>query len=342
MVNLTGLISASVISNAVEKFIQILFESIGNYGVTVIVFTLILKAALSPLDVWQKTVMLRNNRAMERMKPQLEKLQKQYGSNKELYSQKQMELYRKEKYSMVGACLPTLLTLVIFFMVFAGFNQMVVTRNATMYTDMETAYNTAYAESVGTEAEKTALAEQAVLEKYEADYEKQNSFLWVRNVFMPDSWKKPIPDYNTFTGSGIGKLRVQMEIEDGTTGYNKIMSPLMEKYNSRWNGFLILPILSILVSFAAQKLMKQVQPPAPPSADPGNQDMQNAMQTNMKMMQYFMPIMMGVFAVLYSTAFTIYMVVSNIFSSLFQLIFNIVSKAHDKKAEEKRLATTYK
>lgn len=348
MVNLVNIALSASEANFIAKGVMELISwlsGVGNYGVAVILFTLILKTALSPLDVWQKVVMTRNNRAMERMKPQLEKLQKQYGANKELYSQKQMELYRKEKYSMLGACLPTILTLVIFIMVFSGFNGMISIQNENLFWDMKGAYDTAYSETIGDADVKAAAAEQAVLDKYETDYEKQNSFLWVQNVFMPDSWKKPIPNYETFIGTGIGKLRISVEKlgDNPQDTYERVMAPLQEKYNSKrggWNGLLLLPVISILISFASQKLMKQVQPPAPPSAN--GQDMQGAMQANMKMMQYFMPIMLGVFAVLYSTAFTIYMVVSNIFTTLFQLFYNMVAKRNDKRAEEKRLATTYK
>jgi Preprotein translocase subunit YidC len=214
MVNLIqeGLLASgnmNFIAKGVMELIRWLFAGTHNYGVAVILFTLILKVVLSPLDVWQKMVMTKNNRAMERMKPQLEKLQKQYGNNKELYSQKQMELYRKEKYSMVGACLPTVLTLVIFLMVFSGFNGMIAEQNKNLYIDMESAYNTTYvatydevyASTEGENIDKITAAtssakiaaEQAVLDKYAADYEEQNSFLWVQSVFMPDSWKKAIP-----------------------------------------------------------------------------------------------------------------------------------------------------
>ncbi|MEG2453487.1 MAG: membrane protein insertase YidC, partial [Clostridia bacterium] len=288
--------------------------------------------------------MTKNNRAMERMKPQLEKLQKQYGGNKELYSQKQMELYRKEKYSMMGACLPTLLTMVIFIMVFSGFNGMISQQNKKMYLEMEGAYNSAYTATVGEPTAKREAAETAVLKAYEDNYEKGAGFLWVRNVFMPDGWKKAIPDYETFTGKGLGKLSIGTDIfsDDPMSTYNKVMLPLQNKYNNRWNGFLILPLLSILVSFASQKLMKQEQPPTPPSNGANGQDMQGAMQANMKMMQYFLPLMLGVFAVFYSTAFTIYMVTSSILTTLFQLTYNIIAKKIDKRNEEARLKTTYK
>lgn len=352
-----GAFCINKIGQAVMWLIDFLFEGVGNWGVAVILFTLILRAVMSPLDVWQKVVMTRNNRAMERMKPQLEKLQKQYGGNRELYSQKQMELYRKEKYSMLGGCLPMIVSMVIFFMVFAGFNGMIKQYNADMFEKMQTEYNVAFkaARDGGESTEDaTAAAQDAVLRKYDAEYKKQIRFLWVKNVFMPDSWKRPVPDYETFIGSGIGKLSItEVDIEDGVTGYDKVMGVLTDKYNDvnrdgkkkAWNGLMLLPILAGLLTFASTKLMQVAQPPppAPPRTGDGKgETAQNAVQTNMKMMQYFMPIMLGVLALLYSTAFTIYMLVSNIFSTVFQLIYNFAVKRNDKKREDERLSTTYK
>ena len=371
-------LAANKIAEGVMWLIDALNKGIGNYGVAVICFTLILKLAMSPFDVWQKVVMTKNNRAMERMKPQLEKLQQQYAGNKELYSQKQMELYRKEKYSMLGSCLPSIISLVIFFMVFSGFNGMVKQYNVNMYKDLSTTYFSTFeaqkstfytaeynrligegkdeqnaideASIIASEKAKP-IAQDEVLKKFDEKYKKEIKFMWVNNVFMPDSWKKPIPDYDTFFNNGMGKLGIDQNSVEHGKEYDTVMEPLSAKYNqvkrngksgSRWNGFMLLPIITGLITFASTKLMKQTQPPQPPTANGSGKDMQNAMQANMKMMQRFMPIMLAVFALLYSTAFTVYMVISNLFSTVFQLIYNACVKVNDKRNEEKRLESTFK
>lgn len=58
--------------------------------------------------------MHKNQKITERLKPTMEKIQKQYGDNKQAFSQKQMELNRKEGYSYFSACLPMIVTLVVF------------------------------------------------------------------------------------------------------------------------------------------------------------------------------------------------------------------------------------
>ena len=87
----------------------------------VVLFTLILKFITLPFDYFSRASMRKNSLKMEEMRPELEKLQKQYADNKDLYNQKMMALYKKNGYSMFGACLPTILTLFIFIVAINGF-----------------------------------------------------------------------------------------------------------------------------------------------------------------------------------------------------------------------------
>ena len=85
--------------------------------------------------------MRKNSLLMEQMRPDLEKLQKQYANNKELYNQKMMALYKKNGYSMWGSCLPTILTLVIFIVAINGFNAYSQYQNKVNFYEMSRAYN---------------------------------------------------------------------------------------------------------------------------------------------------------------------------------------------------------
>ena len=90
-------------------------------GVTM--FTLALKLVTFPLDFYSRASMRRNSLKMEQMRPQLEKLQKQYAGDKQTYNMKMAALYKKEGYSMFGACLPSIITLVFFIIVLNAFSQ---------------------------------------------------------------------------------------------------------------------------------------------------------------------------------------------------------------------------
>ena len=107
----------------------------------VVLFTLFLKLITLPFDFISRFSMRKNSIKMEQMRPELEKLQKQYADNKNLYNQKMMALYKKNGYSMFGACLPTIITLVIFIIAINGFNAYSRFQNKQYIYDMSVAYN---------------------------------------------------------------------------------------------------------------------------------------------------------------------------------------------------------
>ena len=112
-------------------------------GVGIILFTLILKTITLPLDIFSKASMRKNSLKMEKMRPQLEKLQKQYQNDQQTYNAKMMELYKKNGYSMLGACLPSLVTIVIFFIVMGAFSDYSQFANLDVYREMTRQYNAA-------------------------------------------------------------------------------------------------------------------------------------------------------------------------------------------------------
>ena len=341
---------------------------VASFGWTVVLFTVILRLILSPLDIWQKVISRRNNKAMERMKPQLEALQARYADDKQRLQQEQMALYKKEKYSTMGMCLPTIVTFVVFFVVFAGFRQMVGYQFAKDYKECVKAYNTSIAEQI--EANKDAdyivdngdgkwdiddvaktesgadfyaaakkNAQHAVYNVYYSEGQVTiRSFLWIKNIFVSDNWAQAVPDFATVTGQkGMATSKLTgITIDE----YNDVMADVLGTggygKDGKWNGLLILPILSIALSFLSTKLFSgsQAQPPAPPQDAQGEgAEKAQSQQQTMKMMQYVMPIMMGVFALFYSGAFALYMFTSSLCAILFQLTFNLIAKLVDKSRE---------
>ena len=150
--------ASSSLTGFIRKALIGLNDKVGNFGWTVVVFTIILRLILSPLDLWQKIVARRNAKAMKRMKPQLEALQAKYGEDKQRLQMEQQQLYKKEHYSMLGACLPTILTLVVFFLVFAGFRDMVGYQYARDYQACRDVYNEEYNASLKEKYDEVAVA----------------------------------------------------------------------------------------------------------------------------------------------------------------------------------------
>lgn len=127
--------------NWIGKIIQWLIEGVGIIGLGVILFTLILKTIVLPLDVYSRVKTKKQALVMEKMRPQMEKLQKQYANDKQMYSQKVMELQKQNGYSMLGACLPMIVSLVVFMAVFSAFSTYSQHANLNTYNNMVDAYN---------------------------------------------------------------------------------------------------------------------------------------------------------------------------------------------------------
>ena len=127
--------------NFIVKLIMWLVSLTSSVTVAIILFTLILKLITLPFDYVSRSSMRKNSLKMEQMRPELEKLQKQYANDKALYNQKMMALYKKNGYSMFGSCLPTILTLVIFIVALNGFTDYSKLQNRQYFYNMSSAYN---------------------------------------------------------------------------------------------------------------------------------------------------------------------------------------------------------
>lgn len=122
------------------------FELIGDYGLSIILFIIALKLVLLPIDLFQRIKMRKNQKISERIRPQLEDIQKRYGNDKNLLSQKQMELNKKEGFSYFSSCLPMIITLVIFITLLQGMNNISQYMIFKQYAEWYDVYTTSFEE----------------------------------------------------------------------------------------------------------------------------------------------------------------------------------------------------
>ena len=127
--------------NWIGKFIKFLVTSVGSVGLGIILFSLVLKLITLPFDIYQRIAMRKQNIKMKENQAKMEKLQKQYANNKEMYNQKVMEMYRESGFSMFSSCLPMILSMVIFFVAIGAFNAYSQYANIENYNTMVRAYN---------------------------------------------------------------------------------------------------------------------------------------------------------------------------------------------------------
>jgi YidC/Oxa1 family membrane protein insertase len=141
--------------NFIGKIIQWLIEGVGIIGLGVVLFTLILKTIVLPLDVYSRVKSKQQSLLMKKMRPQMEKLQKQYANDSKMYNQKVAELQKQSGYSLFSACIPMLVSLVIFMVVFSSFSTYSQYANLTTYNNMVDAYNTSVEEYVYSDTNTT-------------------------------------------------------------------------------------------------------------------------------------------------------------------------------------------
>lgn len=127
--------------NFLVVIINWLINLTSSIAVGVILFTLILKLITLPFDFFSRVSMRKNSIKMEEMRGELEKLQKQYANDKNLYQQKMMALYKKNGYSTFGSCLPSIITLVIFIFAIGAFTSYSHYQNVKYFYDMSVSYN---------------------------------------------------------------------------------------------------------------------------------------------------------------------------------------------------------
>lgn len=151
------------------EVIRWLIEGVGVIGVGIIIFTLILKTIVLPLDIYSRIKSKKQALVMEKMRPQMEKLQKQYANEKQLYQQKVLELQKKSGYSMFGACVPMIVSLIIFIIVFQAFSAYSQYATVESYNDMVRSYN-------------------SVVERYELTEENSEGFLQKVYYSEDGSW----------------------------------------------------------------------------------------------------------------------------------------------------------
>ena len=97
-----------------------------NWGLAIIVITIIVKSLLYPLTKAQYVSMAK----LKKLQPKMQQLKERYGDDRQRMSQAMMELYRKEKVNPAGGCLPLLLQMPIFLALYWVFLESVELRHA--------------------------------------------------------------------------------------------------------------------------------------------------------------------------------------------------------------------
>lgn len=91
---------------------------IGNFGLAIVVVTIIIKLILWPL----MAPSLKSAKKINQLQPKLKKLSEKYGKDKQALAKAQMELYKDEGVNPMSGCLPQILQIVVLMLFFYAFN----------------------------------------------------------------------------------------------------------------------------------------------------------------------------------------------------------------------------
>lgn len=364
----------------VGKLVMWMYNWIGNYGWTVVVFTVFLKILMLPLDIWQRYSTRKSTLKQKKVQPLLDNIDKRYGANTQRANEEKQKLLKKQGISVASACLPMIVTMVVFFLMFAGLREFSYYKNIQTFNSLTKAY-------YSTIEEQVQLAGGEVLEAYQFEYDKtkaslnisdddvrivlaqidgvnnldgkgfdtqlaqwralakeaiqkeyknqQDSWLWIHNISQPDTWAKVMPEFS----SGENNFATYVNTEAFASAektYNIIRNAVMEMddisygKNGSWNGLMILPLMSVALSFLSMWISQRMERKTRSGEVVQNQ--QQAAQS--KTMMIMMPLMMAWFGFMYTGSFAIYMVV-NYFLSIFS---TIGLRAPVEKMVERKLA----
>ena len=143
--------------NLISRFDMWLYGWMGNYGWTIILFTVVLRVITLPLDFWQKYSMKTNSKIMEEITPIMTKIDKAYGDNVQAANAEKQKIMKKYRYNPAASCLPMLVTMVVFIIMFSGLNNCSSALNIKTYQSIQEAYLRGYY-SVITDETKTGVA----------------------------------------------------------------------------------------------------------------------------------------------------------------------------------------
>lgn len=344
-----------------------IFE-VGSYAWTIVLFTIVLKLVLSPMDFLQRFFMNRQTRAQAKLQPKLEKLKKQYGQNQNLLYQKQNELMAKSGVNMKASCITMLvymvLTLTIFITLFNSIRDISAFKIANQYKDLRQTYSITYdvgylkdylnmndedveelyaksgderAEYLNT-FEKDKVTADTSLEQVKAYgeqikstaqdnvkaryFEIKDGWLWIKNIWIPDkATTSEIQSYSSYISSTGDKGVLE---ED----YNNVMGKLQAQ-EKNVNGYYILPILVVAITFLSQWISKKLSTPKDSN---GNKIQQPGTG---KFLMILMPFMMLLFTLNSSAIFSIYIIVNSIMSTILSPIITIICNKIEDKRERK-------
>lgn len=229
-------------------------SGVGSYVGAVILIALILRVVFSVVDIINKKISMKSSAINEKMKPEIEAIQKKYANDQRMVQQKTNEIYKKYQFNMLGSCLPMLiimaLQMTVFLTLWTGLQSVANFNIAQKYEDVKNVYANVISlndEDLATDIDFSAGDELTI------EIDKENQKMTLKNI--TDNIGKEYVFQTNFDNETVfelvGKYVKQFEdfeLEDGII----VAAPVLSQ--KEWSEALL-----NLAQQEAQKLYSQGQ-----------------------------------------------------------------------------------
>ncbi len=300
-----------------------LYGLVNNYGVAIIIFSVLLRVILIPITIKQQKSMKKSAMLQEKMA----EIQKKYKNNPEKLNQETIELYQREKMSPFSGCLTSILQLVIILSVFWLVSQPLTYMKRIDSQIIET-YTNEMKESEFNP--NNSYVQISVLDYAETKYQEIEEQLKQDDVGNREELEEKKNDYN--------QLRLNMEF----LGID--LSKVPTQSLNDWRVYII-PGLYVITSFISIRLTTATQNKKKKKKEEivmengevkEEPDPMDQMQAMNKSMTYMMPIMSVMIAVIAPLGLALYWLMSNILMIIERLVINKIMESKEEKDEEEK------
>ena len=177
-------------ANLFGYLLNAIYGFIGNYGITIIIFTVLVKLAMLPFSVKQQKTMKKTTEIQMKAK----EIQEKYSNDQVRQSQELMDLYKRENMSPFAGCFSSILQIILILSVFY-----LVSSPLTYMKKVDQSVITSYVKEIEeSKSEKLSYPEIAVIKEMGAKDEKVNLNMDFFGLDLSDIPSKDYEDWKVF------------------------------------------------------------------------------------------------------------------------------------------------
>lgn len=308
------------ISSVFGYVLNFFYELLNNYGLAILIFSVLLRLILIPITIKQQKSMKRSAEVQEKMKD----IQAKYKNNPEKLNQETINLYKTEKMSPFSGCLTGILQIVIILSVFWLVSQPLTYMKNLNNTEIYKEYKEKVDQDSGIRYKEIGIIDLA-----ESEYKDIENQLQQENVENREELEKRKEEVN--------KLRINMQF----LGLDLSKVP-MQSLND-WRVYII-PVLYIITSFVSIKITMNAQKKEKANKNKDvivqneektkEDELTESMGQMNNTMLYMTPIMSISIAAIAPLGLALYWLVSNILMIFERLIINKIMSSKEEKDNE--------